>query len=350
VGRDLAKSKPKKVKIKKSKKPEYSPETAYQDYKALREEGFDRGEAVAKVAQKYGQKYMKVDDDTFRLERKDKPSFQKIVEDTKKVEPRLKEGDETNLASNFVNPFVKQNKPVIEKEVAKFEKKYPKAPKIHVLESHLDLQMQFPHVDFEDLYRNNAFIHPETNEVYLVATATSFQNKALVQQAIFHEIFGHYGVRRALDYTIGLDGKVNKKFSDFMISVFDDKQSDPMMRSIYESYRHERGLPKGLNFKDMTDYNKVYFAEEYVAHVAETNIDKPLIKRIVDWFREILGIDSSVTDDMIRDVIANGRAMVQVGDNMVSRGPLMFQKRVAQGVDQQPVFQKAPPTDSKARS
>ena len=239
--------------------------------------------------------------------------FQKVLNDTPKMVRRLRKADETNMATNYVNPFIKQNKPLIEKEAAKFKKKYPGSPDIVVMESHLDLQNMFLETPFEDLYNRNAFYHPADGKVYLIASAQGgqrFSNPAMIEQTLLHEIVGHFGVRKALDYA-GKDGV--KKFNDFMDKVAEEYNTDATFQMISETY-----VP-GKEFKDLSSEEKRLVSEEYIAHVAETNTNKPLIQRIIDWFKDLLGIQTDMSDDMVRDIIANGRAVVQVGDGMVTR-------------------------------
>lgn len=77
-------SEPIKEEKSQEKAPDYTPESAYKDYKALREEGDNRGEAIAKIASKYKQKYMKVDDELFRLERKEASEAKKVIDEIDK--------------------------------------------------------------------------------------------------------------------------------------------------------------------------------------------------------------------------------------------------------------------------
>jgi hypothetical protein len=248
------------------------------------------------------------------------PPFQKVVSESIKQDPRLEGTDETNIASEFVTPFVPKNKPLIEKEVAKFKKRFPKAPPVKVLEGYLDLQLMFPQTPFEDIYSRNAFFNPQDGNVYMIASASRFSDPKMIEQTLLHEVVGHYGIRKALDY-VGKDG--GKKFNAFMDKVANEYNGDSAFKMVSESY------VLGKTFENLTTSEKRLVAEEYIAHVSETNTNQTLIDQIVDWFKEVLGIQTDMSGDMIRDIIANGRRMVKVGDNMVSREPLLPSNKIA---------------------
>lgn len=125
--------------------------------------------------------------------------------------------------------------------------------------------------------------------------ADKFDSLSQVERKLFHEAYGHYGLR-------GLLGR----------------KADPVLLQAF--VKHRRGLIQQIadqyGYDLSTRLGRLQAAEEVLAHLAETHTEPGLVRRAIaairQWLRD-MGFSLELTDNDIRALIARSARWVEDG-------------------------------------
>jgi len=155
---------------------------------------------------------------------------------------------------------------------------------------------ELPTEFYNELVRMNrlnskGFYDIASGEIYILASnASSLKD---VTSTILHEGVAHKGLR----YLLGPD----------LPALLDDVFANADPRGLYEIARRYR-----LDVNDAADKRTI--AEEYIAHLAERNIDSNILQKVVDAVRRVLrdlGLVHAWTDADIRALLRSTRATLR---------------------------------------
>lgn len=134
----------------------------------------------------------------------------------------------------------------------------------------------------------------ETGEVVIVLP--NCRDAAEVQATILHEVVGHKGLRELVG---------EEKYNDLLRRVFDSLDEETRRR-LLSRYGHP-----------------LIAADEYLASLAEENVEPNVLKRILaqvrNWLREVLGMDIKLSDNDLRYLLWRSKHNLQNKQNIFER-------------------------------
>ena len=138
-----------------------------------------------------------------------------------------------------------------------------------------------------------AVFDKETNEITLVAEGFSSVDEA--KEALFHELYGHFGARRLF----------GKAFDPFLVQVY-NSYGPKKLKDIADLY--------GLDFSKKED--RLTAAEEKLAQMAAKNEKPGLLRRIYayikNWLRK-MGFNFKITDDDLKIIVCATKRAIEEG-------------------------------------
>ena len=155
----------------------------------------------------------------------------------------------------------------VREEVARFQKAYPSAPEIVVMDRIPPEGVTTPsggHIPPLKFLTGLGFVHPKDPQVVYL-NGILFTDRQTVQKVLLHESLVHSGFRRMMPW---------REQKQFLKLVARDLNIDVIRRR----YHRELAAVK-------EEHRDLLAAEEYVARLAETHENLPLLKRIIAWFR-----------------------------------------------------------------
>jgi hypothetical protein len=194
------------------------------------------------------------------------------------------------------------SKAAVDKIVEDMVAKWSRLPEIKVVETEDDLPIRALTVIKKKGMDNKVPGLFFNNKVWLVAGNMQNANDAILTVA--HEITGHFGMR----------------------SLFGENHADVMM-SIYEGNAEVRKLADAMDVKE--DLGKAIAVEEVLADMAEKDpadlkvAEKSALRKLYEavraWLRDKFGI-KFVSDEDVRQIVANARAYVIEGKGEMGKG------------------------------
>lgn len=134
----------------------------------------------------------------------------------------------------------------------------------------------------------------ETGEVVIVLP--NCRDAAEVQATILHEVVGHKGLRELVG---------EEKYNDLLRRVFDSLDEETRRR-LLSRYGHP-----------------LIAADEYLASLAEENVEPNVLKRILaqvrSWLREVLGMDIKLSDNDLRYLLWRSKHNLKNKQNIFER-------------------------------
>ena len=134
----------------------------------------------------------------------------------------------------------------------------------------------------------------ETGEVVIVLP--NCRDAAEVQATILHEVVGHKGLRELVG---------EEKYNDLLRRVFDSLDEETRRR-LLSRYGHP-----------------LIAADEYLASLAEENVEPNVLKRILaqvrNWLREVLGMDIKLSDNDLRYLLWRSKNNLQSKQGIFER-------------------------------
>ena len=145
---------------------------------------------------------------------------------------------------------------------------------------------------YEATGKIQALFDRKSGKIYVVADKLG--TKAEIQSAIEHEAFGHLGVERLI-------GPRMNSVYDLVIKKYENSE---VGRGVIKNYGKDGKLD--LSRPD----NRIMFAKEVLAHLAEKNVDPGFLKRVIAHIRQMVrqaGIKISLSDNDVRSLLINSR-------------------------------------------
>lgn len=194
----------------------------------------------------------------------------------------------TNIVNNFENPTLTDGKKVATAEELSETLHTP----IRIVRNVNDI-----HDDEKEALRKRrayGWYDMETGEVVIVLP--NCRDEAEVQATILHEVVGHKGLREL---------------------VGEEKYND-LLRRVWSS------LDPATKAKKQKQYgHPLIAADEYLASLAEENVEPNVLKRILaqvrNWLREVLGMDIKLSDNDLRYLLWRSKHNLQNKQNIFER-------------------------------
>lgn len=194
----------------------------------------------------------------------------------------------TNIVNNFENPTLTDGKKVATAEELSETLHTP----IRIVRNVNDI-----HDDEKEAFRKRracGWYDMETGEVVIVLP--NCRDEAEVQATILHEVVGHKGLREL---------------------VGEEKYND-LLRRVWSS------LDPATKAKKQKQYgHPLIAADEYLASLAEENVEPNVLKRILaqvrSWLREVLGMDIKLSDNDLRYLLWRSKHNLQNKQNIFER-------------------------------
>ena len=194
----------------------------------------------------------------------------------------------TNIVNSFENPTLTDGKKVATAEELSETLHTP----IRIVRNVNDI-----HDDEKEALRKRrayGWYDMETGEVVIVLP--NCRDEAEVQATILHEVVGHKGLREL---------------------VGEEKYND-LLRRVWSS------LDPATKAKKQKQYgHPLIAADEYLASLAEENVEPNVLKRILaqvrSWLREVLGMDIKLSDNDIRYLLWRSKHNLQNKQNIFER-------------------------------
>ena len=194
----------------------------------------------------------------------------------------------TNIVNNFENPTLTDGKKVATAEELSETLHTP----IRIVRNVNDI-----HDDEKEAFRKRracGWYDMETGEVVIVLP--NCRDEAEVQATILHEVVGHKGLREL---------------------VGEEKYND-LLRRVWSS------LDPATKAKKQKQYgHPLIAADEYLASLAEENVEPNVLKRILaqvrNWLREVLGMDIKLSDNDLRYLLWRSKHNLQNKQNIFER-------------------------------
>ena len=194
----------------------------------------------------------------------------------------------TNIVNSFENPTLTDGKKVATAEELSETLHTP----IRIVRNVNDI-----HDDEKEALRKRrayGWYDMETGEVVIVLP--NCRDEAEVQATILHEVVGHKGLREL---------------------VGEEKYND-LLRRVWSS------LDPATKAKKQKQYgHQLIAADEYLASLAEENVEPNVLKRILaqvrNWLREVLGMDIKLSDNDLRYLLWRSKHNLQSKQNIFER-------------------------------
>ena len=194
----------------------------------------------------------------------------------------------TNIVNSFENPTLTDGKKVATAEELSETLHTP----IRIVRNVNDI-----HDDEKEALRKRrayGWYDMETGEVVIVLP--NCRDEAEVQATILHEVVGHKGLREL---------------------VGEEKYND-LLRRVWSS------LDPATKAKKQKQYgHPLIAADEYLASLAEENVEPNVLKRILaqvrSWLREVLGMDIKLSDNDLRYLLWRSKHNLQNKQNIFER-------------------------------
>lgn len=194
----------------------------------------------------------------------------------------------TNIVNSFENPTLTDGKKVATAEELSETLHTP----IRIVRNVNDI-----HDDEKEALRKRrayGWYDMETGEVVIVLP--NCRDEAEVQATILHEVVGHKGLREL---------------------VGEEKYND-LLRRVWSS------LDLATKAKKQKQYgHPLIAADEYLASLAEENVEPNVLKRILaqvrNWLREVLGMDIKLSDNDLRYLLWRSKHNLQNKQNIFER-------------------------------
>ena len=194
----------------------------------------------------------------------------------------------TNIVNSFENPTLTDGKKVATAEELSETLHTP----IRIVRNVNDI-----HDDEKEALRKRrayGWYDMETGEVVIVLP--NCRDEAEVQATILHEVVGHKGLREL---------------------VGEEKYND-LLRRVWSS------LDLATKAKKQKQYgHPLIAADEYLASLAEENVEPNVLKRILaqvrSWLREVLGMDIKLSDNDLRYLLWRSKHNLQNKQNIFER-------------------------------
>lgn len=194
----------------------------------------------------------------------------------------------TNIVNSFENPPLTDGKKVATAEELSETLHTP----IRIVRNVNDI-----HDDEKEALRKRrayGWYDMETGEVVIVLP--NCRDEAEVQATILHEVVGHKGLREL---------------------VGEEKYND-LLRRVWSS------LDPATKAKKQKQYgHPLIAADEYLASLAEENVEPNVLKRILaqvrNWLREVLGMDIKLSDNDLRYLLWRSKHNLQSKQNIFER-------------------------------
>ena len=194
----------------------------------------------------------------------------------------------TNIVNSFENPTLTDGKKVATAEELSETLHTP----IRIVRNVNDI-----HDDEKEALRKRrayGWYDMETGEVVIVLP--NCRDEAEVQATILHEVVGHKGLREL---------------------VGEEKYND-LLRRVWSS------LDPATKAKKQKQYgHPLIAADEYLASLAEENVEPNVLKRILaqvrNWLREVLGMDIKLSDNDLRYLLWRSKHNLQNKQNIFER-------------------------------
>lgn len=194
----------------------------------------------------------------------------------------------TNIVNNFENPTLTDGKKVATAEELSETLHTP----IRIVRNVNDI-----HDDEKEALRKRrayGWYDMETGEVVIVLP--NCRDEAEVQATILHEVVGHKGLREL---------------------VGEEKYND-LLRRVWSS------LDPATKAKKQKQYgHPLIAADEYLASLAEENVEPNVLKQILaqvrNWLREVLGMDIKLSDNDLRYLLWRSKHNLQNKQNIFER-------------------------------
>ena len=194
----------------------------------------------------------------------------------------------TNIVNSFENPTLTDGKKVATAEELSKTLHTP----IRIVRNVNDI-----HDDEKEALRKRrayGWYDMETGEVVIVLP--NCRDEAEVQATILHEVVGHKGLREL---------------------VGEEKYND-LLRRVWSS------LDPATKAKKQKQYgHPLIAADEYLASLAEENVEPNVLKRILaqvrNWLREVLGMDIKLSDNDLRYLLWRSKHNLQNKQNIFER-------------------------------
>lgn len=194
----------------------------------------------------------------------------------------------TNIVNSFENPTLTDGKKVATAEELSETLHTP----IRIVRNVNDI-----HDDEKEALRKRrayGWYDMETGEVVIVLP--NCRDEAEVQATILHEVVGHKGLREL---------------------VGEEKYND-LLRRVWSS------LDPATKAKKQKQYgHPLIAADEYLASLAEENVEPNVLKRILaqvrNWLREVLGMDIKLSDNDLRYLLWRSKHNLQSKQNIFER-------------------------------
>ena len=194
----------------------------------------------------------------------------------------------TNIVNSFENPTLTDGKKVATAEELSETLHTP----IRIVRNVNDI-----HDDEKEAFRKRracGWYDMETGEVVIVLP--NCRDEAEVQATILHEVVGHKGLREL---------------------VGEEKYND-LLRRVWSS------LDPATKAKKQKQYgHPLIAADEYLASLAEENVEPNVLKRILaqvrNWLREVLGMDIKLSDNDLRYLLWRSKHNLQNKQNIFER-------------------------------
>ena len=194
----------------------------------------------------------------------------------------------TNIVNNFENPTLTDGKKVATAEELSETLHTP----IRIVRNVNDI-----HDDEKEAFRKRracGWYDMETGEVVIVLP--NCRDEAEVQATILHEVVGHKGLREL---------------------VGEEKYND-LLRRVWSS------LDPATKAKKQKQYgHPLIAADEYLASLAEENVEPNVLKRILaqvrSWLREVLGMDIKLSDNDLRYLLWRSKHNLKNKQNIFER-------------------------------
>ena len=194
----------------------------------------------------------------------------------------------TNIVNSFENPTLTDGKKVATAEELSETLHTP----IRIVRNVNDI-----HDDEKEAFRKRracGWYDMETGEVVIVLP--NCRDEAEVQATILHEVVGHKGLREL---------------------VGEEKYND-LLRRVWSS------LDPATKAKKQKQYgHPLIAADEYLASLAEENVEPNVLKRILaqvrSWLREVLGMDIKLSDNDLRYLLWRSKHNLKNKQNIFER-------------------------------
>jgi hypothetical protein len=234
------------------------------------------------------------------------------VEDVPFKLDRYSEGVTDNVVSNIENPWAPKHTKRVSRQVQSIGSKWKNSDQVKVYETLRDYNADPEIVAagrqvFANPLEVQGFYQPGRNGQrgfpVIIASHPANRNIKGVKSVLLHETIGHYGLRNIL----------GDQLNDTLDNIYESYKGDSFFKALASDYNYNLDTKAGSRAT----------AEEYIAHLAETDPSSNFIKDIVRMVRNAfrsMGFNLRMTNSEIASILAQSKNFVTNNDGQKTEG------------------------------